>query len=194
MQRPATIASAKLHAVRASILFAVLLGLAGCNSHATHTATKTTTTITVPVSTSGPLTLPGHDRIVKHEADGLCPAAIAAWDDLHYGWTGTQIASGTVTAPVSGASETAWIICDGEGGGGVGVVAAHSDDRHEWATRELTVPPSFHAGDDVRVDFVDAGRVYITFDSIVGNQHDHVWTDDDGATWHYFGGGPFAGT
>ncbi|MEY2397626.1 MAG: hypothetical protein QOJ00_800 [Actinomycetota bacterium] len=121
---------------------------------------------------------------MQHSADALCPAAVQAWDDQKNGWTGEQIASGKIASgPGSDAVQTSWVICRGEPAGGVGVVAARSTDGQTWLTRELPIPPANHAGDDVAVDFAGFGRVYLTYDSLVGEQHRHVWTRSNGSTW-----------
>jgi hypothetical protein len=186
--------NATLCPVRLVALLCLVAALGGCSSHHGHTATPTSTsTSTKKTTVSVEVELRGHDRALDHSRDALCPAAIHAWDDQGYGWTGDEIATGVMeSGPASDAVKTTWVICRGESSGGVGVIAARATDGQHWLTRELPIPPNNHPGDDVSVDFANFGRVYLTYDSLVGTQYRHVFTTDNGGRWTVFADPPLS--
>jgi hypothetical protein len=114
------------------------------------------------------------------DATKICSAAIVRADPNHYQWQGIDFKDTTLT---NNGRSTRWLFCYGEGASGQGAVALWSQNSLDWRFAPLGFGPVFHAGDSLDAVVFDARRAAVTYDSMVGEDHEHAFTEDGGQTW-----------
>jgi hypothetical protein len=126
-------------------------------------------------------TVIGEPFISDGDSSSVCTAAVrhvAPNDSL---WDGVVIDDVTFAPDVGGAH---WLFCQGElGTSGIGAVVLWSENSRDWRLADLGFGFVMHAGDAVDTVAFDSSRAAVTYDTLVGEDHDHAWTSDGGQTW-----------